>query len=143
MIKVEHSVKIDRDPGDVFTYIVDPANSAKWDDDLVESKLVSEGPVGAGSVITDVRKFMGRDMDSELKVTAFEPGKTFAVKVTKGPVPFEFSYNFSPSGGGTKVDIKAEGEPSGFFKLAGGLLAKELQSSLEKTSALLKTNLET
>ena len=122
MITVEHSLTIDRAPTDVFDYVVDPANSAKWDEDLVESKLIGDGPIGVGSMITDVRKFLGRDMDSELKVTAFEPGKTFAVKVIKGPIPFEFSYTFSPTDAGTNVVIKTEGEPGGFFKLAGGLL---------------------
>ncbi|MDK1082119.1 MAG: hypothetical protein QGD88_11665 [Anaerolineae bacterium] len=81
-------------------------------------------------------------MDSELTVTAFEPGKTFAMKVTKVPVPFEITYSFGAAESGTQLDIRAEGEPGGFLKLARGLVAKELQANFEKTSAMLKKKLE-
>ena len=142
MIKVEHSVTINKPAADVFAYIVDPANTVKYDDELLESKLLTPGPIAVGSVITDKRKFIGREMDSELKVTAYEPNSRFALKVTKGPVPFEITYTLSAAGGGTQLNVKAEGEPGGFFKLAGGLVAKQLQASLEKTSAQIKKNLE-
>ena len=142
MIKVEHSVTINKPAADVFAYIVDPANTVKYDDELLESKLLTPGPIAVGSVITDKRKFIGREMDSELKVTAYEPNSRFALKVTKGPVPFEITYTLSAAGGGTQFNVKAEGEPGGFFKLAGGMVAKQLQASLEKTSAKIKKNLE-
>ena len=142
MIKVEHSVTINKPAADVFAYIVDPANTVKYDDELLESKLLTPGPIAVGSVITDKRKFIGREMDSELKVTAYEPNSRFALKVTKGPVPFEITYTLSAAGGGTQLNVKAEGEPGGFFKLAGGMVAKQLQASLEKTSAQIKKNLE-
>jgi len=142
MIKVEHSLAINKPAADVFAYIVDPANTVKYDDELLESKLLTPGPIAVGSVITDKRKFIGRELESELKVTAYEPNSRFALKVTKGPVPFEITYTLSAAGGGTQLNVKAEGEPGGFFKLAGGLVAKQLQASLEKTSAKIKKNLE-
>jgi len=142
MIKVEHSVTINKPAADVFAYIVDPANTVKYDDELLESKLLTPGPIGVGSVITDKRKLLGRELESELKVTAYEPNSRFALKVTKGPVPFEITYTLSAAGGGTQLNVKAEGEPGGFFKLAGGMVAKQLQASLEKTSAQIKKNLE-
>jgi len=142
MIKVEHSVTINKPAADVFAYIVDPANTVKYDDEVLESKLLTPGPIAVGSVITDKRKFIGRELESELKVTAYEPNSRFALKVTKGPVPFEITYTLSAAGGGTQLSVKAEGEPGGFFKLAGGMVAKQLQASLEKTSAQIKKNLE-
>jgi len=142
MIKVEHSLTINKPAADVFAYLVDPANTVKYDDELLESKLLTPGPIAVGSVITDKRKFLGRELESELKVTAYEPNSRFALKVTKGPVPFEITYTLSAAEGGTQLNVKAEGEPGGFFKLAGGMVAKQLQASLEKTSAQIKKNLE-
>ena len=52
MIKVEHSLTIDRAPDDVFNYVVDPAKATEWDDELLESKLISGGSIGVGSVVT-------------------------------------------------------------------------------------------
>ena len=47
------------------------------------------------------------------------------MKVTKVPVPFENTYSFGAAESGTQLDIRAEGEPGGFFKLARGLVAKD------------------
>ena len=142
MITVDHSTTINRDPAEVFAYATDPSKNTEWDEDLIESKMISDGPMEVGSVVTDKRKFLGRDMDSEMEVTKYGAGKIFAVKTKSGPVPFEITYSFSPADGGTKVDIHAEGEPAGFFKLAGGAMAKELEKSLKKTTAKMKEILE-
>ena len=142
MIKVELSVVINRPVAEVFAFVTDPANSAKWQEGLVESRLTSSGPMGVGAEITDVRKFLGRDMDSKLEVTEFVPNKKFSEKVVSGPLKFEISQSFEPSGEGTKVSLIAQGEPGGFFKLAEGMVQKQLQTQLEGDSQRLKKALE-
>ena len=142
MIKVELSVVINRPVEEVFAYATNPANNAKWQEGLVESRLVSSGPIGVGSQITDVRKFLGRDMDSKLEVTAFEPNRKFGEKVISGPLQFEIIESFEPAGDGTKVSLLAHGEPGGFFKLAEGMVQKQIQSQLEGDAQRLKKALE-
>ena len=142
MIKVELSIVINRPVAEVFAFVADPSNNKKWQEGLVESRLTSPGPVGLGAQITDVRKFLGREMDSKLEVTAFEPNKIFAEKVVSGPLQFEIIQTFEPSGDGTKVSLVAQGEPGGFFKLAEGMVHKQLQSQLEGDSQRLKKALE-
>jgi len=142
MVKVELSIVVNRPVAEVFAFVVDPANNKKWQEGLVESRLTSPGPVGVGSQITDVRKFLGMDMDSKLEVTAFEPNKTFGEKVVSGPMQFEIMQTFEPSGDGTKVSLTAQGEPGGFFKLAEGMVQKQIQSQLEGDSQRLKKALE-
>jgi carbon monoxide dehydrogenase subunit G len=142
MVKVELSVTINRLQAEVFAFITNPANNAKWQEGLVESRLVSSGSVGVGSQITDVRKFLGRDMESKLEVSAYEPNKKFAQKVVSGPLQFEIIQTLEPSGDGTKISLVAQGEPGGFFKLAEGMVQKQLQSQLEGDADRLKKLLE-
>ncbi len=142
MIKVESSIVINRPVSEVFAFLTDPANNAKWQDGLVESRLESPGPVGLGSKITDVRKLMGRQLESKLEVTAYEPGKRVSQKTVSGPLPFEITMTFEPTEGGTKVVTMAEGEPGGFFKLAEGMVRKQLESQFAGDSARLKKVLE-
>jgi len=142
MIKVELSVVIDRPLEEVFAFATNPANNAKWQEGLVESRLVSSGHIGVGSQITDVRKFLGRDMDSKLEVTAYELNKKFSEKVVSGPLQFEIIETFEPSVTGTKVSLLAFGEPGGFFKLAEGMVQKQIQSQLEGDAQRLKKVLE-
>ncbi len=142
MVKVELSKIVNRPVEEVFSFVTDPANNPRWQEGLVESRMTSSGPMGVGTQMTDVRKFLGRDMNSKLEVTAFEPNKKFVEKVVSGPLPFEISMTFEPSGNGTKINVLAQGEPGGFFKLAEGMVQKQLQSQLEGDAERLKRALE-
>jgi len=142
MIKVESSVVIGRPVEEVFAFVADPANNAKWQEGLIESRLESPGPMGLGSKITDVRKFIGRKLESQLEVTAFEPGKRVSLKVVKGPLPFEVTQTFEPEAGGTRLGFVAQGEPAGFFKLAEGMVKKQLEDQLTENASRLKKALE-
>jgi len=81
MVKVEVSTVINRPVGEVFDFVTNPVNNPKWQDGLVESRLASSDPMGVGAQIIDVRKFLGRDMESKLEVTVFESNKRFVQDV--------------------------------------------------------------
>jgi len=142
MIKVESTIVINRPLGEVFAFIADPTNNAKWQEGLIESRLDSPGPVTLGSKITDIRKFIGRQLESKLEVTAYEADKMISLKVVSGPLPFEITQTFTSVAGGTKIDLVAQGEPGGFFKLAEGLVKKQLEDQLAGNNARLKKVLE-
>lgn len=142
MIKVEHSIVIDRPVSEVFAFVTNPANNAKWQDGLVESRMASSEPMGVGAEVIDVRKFLGRDMESKLEVTVFEPNKRFMQKVISGPIPFEIIQTFDPSVNGTKLTMLAHGEPGGFFKLASGMVQKQLENQIQGDAQRLKKVLE-
>lgn len=142
MIKVEHSVVINRPVADVFAYASNPANEPKWQDGVVDAGISSGNEMAVGAEITETRKFMGRDMVSRLTVTEYEPNKKFAGRVTEGPVPFEVTETFEEMDGGTKVTVHIEGEPGGFFKLAGGMVQKQLESQTAADFERLKKILE-
>ena len=130
MIKVEHSVVINRPVAEVFAFITDVANEPKWQDGVISAQATSAGAVSVGSEAIETRKFMGRYMKSKLKVTAYEANKKFGFKVVDGPVPFEINQSFEASGDGTKISVAIEGEPGGFFKLAEGMVRKQLESQM-------------
>lgn len=142
MIKVEHSVIIKRPVSEVFAFVADPLNNAKWQDGVVESRLDSSGPMGVGSHVVDVRKFLGRDMESKLEVVVFEPNKRIMQKVVSGPMQFELIQTFDPDVDGTRLTVLAHGEPGGFFKLASGIVQKQLESQLQGDAERLKNVLE-
>ncbi len=142
MIKVENSMEISRPVDEVFAFVSDPGNNAKWQEGLVESRLESAGPVRLGSKITDVRKFLGRQLESRLEVTAFEPGKRFSLKVVSGPLPFQITNNFEPTPAGTRIKYVVEGEPGGLFKLAEGMVKKRLETQLAGDDSRLKKVME-
>ncbi len=142
MITVEKSIHINKPIADVFGFISDFSNDAKWQADLVRSEKTSDGPIALGSTGIVVQKFMGREMKNDIVVTAYDPPKHFAGKTTSGPVKFEFDSRLEDMGGGTHVTMKMTGEAGGFFKMAEGMLQKELEKTFERDFAKLKQVLE-
>lgn len=140
MVRVEHSLMIERPPAEVFAYTTDPRNLPEWQSTALEAR--SEGPVREGAHLTEVRKFLGRRMETELEVTAYEPDRRFALKVISGPVPFSTEQTLEPSDGGTRVTIVLEGEPGGFFKLAEPLVERAVRRQIQGDFEQLKDILE-
>jgi uncharacterized membrane protein len=141
MITVEKSIMIDKPPAEVFAYAADFDKVTKWQEDVEAIEL--EGPANAvGGKYTEVRKFLGREMRTTLEITAYEPGAKWAAKVLEGPVPYEVTIKLEAADGGTKMAIRTEGEPSGFFKLAQGVVQGQLEKSLEQDLQRLKELLE-
>ena len=89
MIHVEHTVEIDRPPAEVFDYMMDMANLPEWQSSAIEAHW--EGERAAGSHIVEVRKFLGKRIESEVEVTEYEPNRRFCLKALSGPVPFSVS----------------------------------------------------
>jgi len=142
MIKVEHSTVIKRPVNEVFEFVADPTKEPEWQEGVIEAGFSPGSIPGVGAEVFEKRKFMGREMISKLQITQYEVNKMFAGKVTDGPVKFEISQAFEAVDGGTKVSITIHGEPSGFFKVAEGMVQKQLQSQMASDFERAKKTLE-
>ena len=142
MINLEKSVHINKPVAEVFAFLTEFSNDAKWQSDLVRSEQTSPGPLGVGTTALYVQKFMGTELNSNVVVTAYEPPKRFAAKTTSGPVQYDYVLTFEDMGGGTHVTMTFKGEPGGLFKVAEGLVKGELGKGLDRDLAKLKALLE-
>lgn len=141
MIQEQNSITVNRPLEEVFSYVADPQNIPHYQKDVVAIEAPDK-PAKVGARYTETRKFMGRDMQTTVELIAFEPNKGFSLKAIDGPVPFEADVTFERAGDGTKVTTKIKAEPGGFFKLAEGMVAKQLKQSLQEDDARLKSVLE-
>lgn len=142
MVKVEASVVINRPLEEVFAFVTTIENSPKWESEVVEAKQTSEGSISVGTTFNGVGEFLGRRIESTFAVTAYEPNRTYAIKTTSGPMPFEQEHALEPVEGGTKVTIVAEVNPGGIFRLAEPIFARRVQSQLDTNLSNLKNVLE-
>ena len=142
MIEVKQDIHINKPAADVFALITDFAKSAEWQSGLVRSEQTSSGPTGVGTTGVVVQKFMGKEMSNEITVTTYEASRRYGAKTTSGPVQFQFEATLEEMGGGTHVMMHMTGEAGGFFKLAEGMVQKELQKSIAQDLGKLKQLLE-
>jgi len=140
VINIDFTVDIDRPPAEVFEYITDADRLPEWQSSAIEAHW--EGEKARGTRIKEVRKFLGRRMESEMEVTEYEPGQRFGLKVLSGPVPFTVTQRLEPRDGGTRLTFVGEGEPGGFFKLAEPVVGRVAERQFKGDFETLKDILE-
>ena len=54
MIEFKGSIAVERSPEDVFAFVADPGNRPKYQHNIVESRVVTGGPVRHGTSFKEV-----------------------------------------------------------------------------------------
>ena len=142
MLTFERSIFINRPPQEVFDFMSNPANDTKWRDSAVSSEWTSEGPPGVGSTLRSVDKLLGRKMESTSEITAWDPPNRYGQKSVGGPVPFEMTVMLETKEQGTQLTMSGNAEAGGFFKIAEGLLGRQLEKQFDTDLNGLKRVLE-
>jgi carbon monoxide dehydrogenase subunit G len=142
MINLDFGVLIDRPMKDVFNFVSNPNNMSKWNSAVVSLEQVSSGAVGVGSKFKTVGEMMGRRIEGEMQITAYEPDTKCGFQVNAGPMQVNLTLSFKTVGTGTKVSLNAQGNPGGIFKLAEGVMTGQIKSMMEGNLARLKDALE-
>ncbi|UCF91147.1 MAG: SRPBCC family protein [Desulfobacterales bacterium] len=140
-MKLENSVFIQQPVETVFAFVTDPANNAKWQTDILEIELISEGPLSLGYTYRCVNRFMGQRFDIKVEITGYEPEKRCAYKFNSGNLSGESSYSFEKVNGGTKLTTLGELD-LGFFKMANFLFKRKARAQLRNDMSTLKHILE-
>lgn len=142
MFEIRNSIFINRPPQDVFNAIIDPAKQSLWQSMTESAEWTSNGSQGVGSTQRVVARFLGRKIESDIEVTGWEPPHKLDFKFVNGPYPAEVSNIFEPQGDGTLLTSLSHGEMGSFFKLAEGLVARQLKNQLDANNETLKLLLE-
>ena len=142
MPRVEASIAINRPVAEVFAFVTNFANATQWQPGIIEARVTSNGPVGVGTTFTWVQQIVGQKMDTSGQVTACNPPNEYQWKSTAGPFPLSGGVKFRAEGNSTVLTQYADAEPGGFFKLAEGLLMKQVQGQFEQGLKKLKQVLE-
>lgn len=142
MINLDFGVLIDRPMKDVFAFVSNPNNMSKWNSAIVSLEQATLGKVDVGSKFKTIGEMMGRRIEGDMQITAYEPDTKCGFQVTAGPMQVNLTLTFKTVGTGTKVSLNAQGNPGGLFKLAEGVMAGQVKSMMEGNLARLKTALE-
>lgn len=142
MINIDLGTLIDKPIKDVFAFVADPNNMSKWNSGVVSLEQITPGEVGVGTKFKSVGEMMGRRIEGEMQVTAYEPDTKCGYQVNAGPMQVNLTLTFKTVGTGTKISLNAQGNPAGFFKLAEGMMTGRVKSMMEENLTRLKSVLE-
>lgn len=139
-MRVELTIEIARPPDDVFAYLTDVEQLPRWQKSVLEAR--ADGPFAEGTRIVERRSLFGREAESELQVTAFEPGRRLTLETIRGPVELEVDHRLEQAETGTRLEVTAAGRAKGALRFAGPAVAagarQELKRDFERLKALLE-----
>jgi len=142
MINLDLGVLIDKPVKDVFAFVTNPNNMSKWNSAVVSMQQITPGAVGVGTKFKNVGEMLGRRIEGEMQVVAFEPDTKYGFQMNAGPMQVNVVLMFKTVGTGTKINLNAQGNPAGVFKLAEGVMQGRVKSMMEENLARLKAVLE-
>jgi hypothetical protein len=143
MLDVTAMTEIAAEPATVSAYAFEPTNDPRWIGGISEAHLQTPRPIGRGTRVQRLAKFLGRTIDYVLEVTSFEPERTMVMESVKGPFPMRVTYRFEPAGTGlTKASIRVEGTASKYYGIADWLMAPMVRRNIRGDLKRLKTIVE-
>ncbi len=129
MASAENSVVIGRPRPEVFAFVADHENDPQWRRGVVDIKRASGE--GQDAIYTQgVKGPMGRRIDADFEVTAYQPDTLLAFRTLAGPVRPEGSYRFEDADGGTRVTLTLNAKLSGMQKLMASMVSKSMRNEV-------------
>jgi uncharacterized protein YndB with AHSA1/START domain len=142
VVRAEESIFVERPIEVVFAYLTDIERVPEWQANVLFLSLESPAGLRPGARLIELRKFLGRKVESVVEVTEYEPPHRYSTRVQSGPIPFLISNELSESAGGTRIEATVEGEPGRFFGLVEWRVVKAVERELWNSLATLKDILE-
>jgi uncharacterized membrane protein len=140
VIRIEVAVEIACPAQTVFAALTDLEHLPDWQSSAISSK--PEGPLAVGTRIREQRSMLGREVENELEVTAYDPPRRFALAGRSGPVPLSVDHELVEDDGKTILHVHAQAEPGALFKLAEPMIKRTAEQELRADFERLKERLE-
>ena len=142
-VDVRTEIEIARPRAEVAAYAADPDNATQWYENIESVEWRSPRPLAIGSRIAFVARFLGRRLTYTYAVEEWVPGERFVMATAEGPFPMQTTYTWGDApAGGTRMGLRNRGEPSGFSRLASGVMSAAMRRANRKDLERLKATLE-
>jgi uncharacterized membrane protein len=141
---IAKSIEIDRRPEDVYTYLDQLERHGEWQSQIVSAKVETDGPVGVGTRVQEVRRVGGREQDTSYEITEHDPPRTTSFRGFVGPVRPVGTVTVEPVGDGSKarVSIELDLVGHGIGKLIAPFARMQAGKSIVDNQERLKAKLE-
>ena len=142
-IDITATTEIDAPAAAVAEYAFEPGNDPTWIGGISSAKLLTGRPIGRGTRVQRLARFLGKTIDYVLEVVTFEPGRLMEMKSVKGPFPMIVTYRFEPDGDArTRASVRVQGTASGHYRIADFLMAPMVRRNVSGDLKRLKKIIE-
>ena len=142
-VDVLTEIVIERPRERVAAYAGDPTNAPAWYVNIKSVEWRTPPPLALGSRLAFVAQFLGRKLAYVYEIVELTPGARLIMRTADGPFQMETTYNWQDAGEGkTRMSLRNRGQPTGFGKLVGPVMAAAMRRANRNDLARLKALLE-
>ncbi len=141
-MRAELTIEVARTPEDVFAYLTTVGNLPEWQSGVRSAQIEDAGPPRTGARIRESRHMLGRELNTMIEITAYEPPRLFSIKALSSPVPFTVRHELAASDSGTTLTVTGEGDAALLPGFATGIMARRAEKQFRKDFERLKKRLE-
>jgi uncharacterized protein YndB with AHSA1/START domain len=142
MAAFANTLTITRPVGEVFAYLADAENLPRWNYAIEQTRKISPGPVGVGTVYRQTRTIPRRSQE-DFEIIVFQPPGQLAFDGTFGSFKARTSYLLEAVADGTRLTNSWDLEPtSPPLRLFGPLATPRIKAAVGKNLRTLKQILE-
>jgi uncharacterized membrane protein len=142
-VDVQTEIVIDRPVAVVAAYAADPSNAPDWYANIDSVDWQTSPPLGVGSKMTFVARFLGRRLEYTYELVELVPDKRLVMRTAQGPFPMETTYTWTPvDTASTCMTLRNRGEPAGFSRIMAPLMAPAMRRANGKDLRKIKAILE-
>jgi uncharacterized membrane protein len=136
--------EIERPTEIVWDYMENAEHNPEWLSNMRSARWTTEQPVAVGSRYDQVARFLGKDVRTSFEVTALEPGRSITISSLPGSsFPIRITREVEQLGPQrTRVRETAEGDSSGFYRVAEPLMRPLVRRNIAQAYRRLKQLLE-
>jgi uncharacterized protein YndB with AHSA1/START domain len=141
-VDVVTEIEIARPRAEVAAFACDPDNATRWYENIRSVEWRTPPPLGVGSRLEFVARFMGRRLAYTYEVREHAPGERFVMSTAQGPFPMETTYAFEDTPAGTRMTLRNRGEPLRFAKVGAPLMGRAMRRANQADLRRIKQILE-
>ena len=142
-IDVRTEIEIDRPRAEVADFAGSPDNAPRWYENIESVEWKTERPLAVGARFAFVARFLGRRLAYTYEVETLVPGERLVMATSEGPFPMETTYTWADTPDGrTRMTLRNRGEPSGFGRIGGPVIAAAMRRTNRQDLVSLKRILE-
>jgi carbon monoxide dehydrogenase subunit G len=139
-MRCEHSVAVDKPPGDVFPWLLEADKVPRWMTGLDVYEPLDPLPLRTGSRIRQELSVSGRQLRFELRVAELDAPRRALLRFEGSGFKAASEYTVAAAGGGSRVTWVIAGDATSFkAKLIAPMVQSKLQEKLETDLGRLRT----
>jgi hypothetical protein len=128
MVDVVTEIEIARPRVEVAAYASDPDTAPRWYRNIESVQWETPPPLAVGSRIAFMARFLGRRLSYTYEVRELVPAERLVMSTAEGPFAMETTYTWADTPeGGTLMTLRNRGEPAGFTRLGGPMMAMAMR----------------